>query len=36
MLGFNKVEAEKGLLKVKQQNPDSSVEQLVKLTLKNI
>ncbi|MCG9881774.1 MAG: Holliday junction branch migration protein RuvA, partial [Bacteroidia bacterium] len=36
MLGFNKAEAEKGLLKVKQQNPDSSVEQLVKLTLKNI
>lgn len=36
MLGFNKAEAEKGLLKVKQQNPESSVEQLVKLTLKNI
>ena len=36
MLGFNKAEAEKGLIKVKQQNPDSSVEQLVKLTLKNI
>lgn len=36
MLGFNKAEAEKGLMKVKQQNPDSSVEQLVKLTLKNI
>jgi Holliday junction DNA helicase RuvA len=36
MLGFNKAEAEKGLMKVKQQNPESSVEQLVKLTLKNI
>lgn len=35
-LGFNKSEAEKSLLKVKQQNPDSSVEQLVKLTLKNL
>jgi Holliday junction DNA helicase RuvA len=35
-LGFSKIEAEKGLLKVKQQNPDSSVEQLVKLTLKNL
>lgn len=35
-LGFNKAEAEKSLLKVKQQNPDSSVEQLVKLTLKNL
>lgn len=33
-LGFNKAEAEKGLLKIKQQNPDSSVEQLIKLTLK--
>lgn len=36
MLGFNKVEAEKGLMKIKQQNPDSSVEQLVKLTLKTL
>jgi len=36
MLGFNKVEAEKGLNKIKQQNPDSSVEQLVKLTLKTL
>lgn len=35
-LGFNKSEAEKGLLKIKQQNPDSSVEQLVKLTLKTL
>lgn len=35
-LGFNKAEAEKSLLKVKQQNPDSNVEQLVKLTLKNL
>ncbi len=34
MLGFSKAEAEKSLLKIKQQNPDSSVEQLVKLTLK--
>lgn len=34
MLGFGKAEAEKGLHKVKQQNPDSSVETLVKLTLK--
>jgi Holliday junction DNA helicase RuvA len=35
-LGFNKAEAERGLLKIKQQNPDSSVEQLVKLTLKTL
>ncbi|MBC7382953.1 MAG: Holliday junction branch migration protein RuvA [Bacteroidia bacterium] len=34
MLGFSKAEAEKGLLKIRQQNPASSVEQLVKLTLK--
>ncbi len=34
MLGFNKAEAEKGLNKIRQQNPESSVEQLVKLTLK--
>lgn len=35
-LGFNKTEAERGLLKIKQQNPNSSVEQLVKLTLKTL
>ena len=34
MLGFSKAEAEKGLMKIRQQNPESSVEQLVKLTLK--
>lgn len=34
MLGFGKAEAEKGLGKVRQQNPEASVEQLVKLTLK--
>jgi len=34
MLGFSKAEAEKGLTKVRQQNPDIGVEQLVKLTLK--
>jgi Holliday junction DNA helicase RuvA len=34
MLGFSKAEAEKGLMKVRQQNPAGSVEQLVKLTLK--
>lgn len=34
MLGFNKAEAEKGLMKIKQANPDLSVEQLVKQTLK--
>lgn len=34
MLGFGKAEAEKGLTKIRQQNPESSVEQLVKLTLK--
>ena len=36
MLGFNKAEAEKGLNKIRQQNPESSVEQLVKLTLKTL
>ena len=36
MLGFGKVEAEKALNKIKQQNPESSVEQLVKLTLKSL
>ncbi|MCF8253843.1 MAG: Holliday junction branch migration protein RuvA [Bacteroidia bacterium] len=34
MLGFGRAEAEKGLSKIRQQNPESSVEQLVKLTLK--
>ncbi len=34
MLGFSKAEAEKGLTKIKQQNPDYTVEQLVKNTLK--
>lgn len=34
MLGFSKAEAEKGLTKVRQQNPDIGVEQLVKQTLK--
>jgi Holliday junction DNA helicase RuvA len=34
MLGFSKVEAEKGLTKIRQQNPSLGVEQLVKLTLK--
>jgi len=34
MLGFSKNEAEKGLIKVKQQNPDYTVEELVKNTLK--
>ncbi len=34
MLGFSKVESEKGLNKIRQQNPNLSVEQLVKLTLK--
>lgn len=36
MLGFSKTEAEKGLTKVRQQNPDYSVEDLVKHTLKII
>jgi len=36
MLGFGRAEAEKGLLKVKQQNPDYTVEELVKNTLKVI
>ncbi len=36
MLGFSKAEAEKALMKIKQQNPESSVEQLVKLTLKSL
>ncbi len=34
MLGFSKTEAEKGLTKIRQQNPDYTVEQLVKNTLK--
>jgi len=34
MLGFSKIESEKGLNKIRQQNPNLSVEQLVKLTLK--
>ncbi len=36
MLGFARGEAEKGLQKVKQQNPNYSVEELVKNTLKVI
>ncbi len=36
MLGFSRGEAEKGLQKVKQQNPNYSVEELVKNTLKVI
>jgi Holliday junction DNA helicase RuvA len=36
MLGFSKAEAEKGITRVKQQNPDYSVEELVKNTLKII
>ncbi|OYU97425.1 MAG: Holliday junction branch migration protein RuvA [Bacteroidetes bacterium B1(2017)] len=36
MLGFGKAEAEKALTKIRQQNPESSVEQLVKLTLKSL
>lgn len=36
MLGFSKAEAEKGITKIKQQNPDYSVEDLVKHTLKII
>ncbi|MEI6506980.1 MAG: Holliday junction branch migration protein RuvA [Bacteroidota bacterium] len=34
MLGFSKSEAEKGLIKIKQLNPDYTVEELVKNTLK--
>jgi holliday junction DNA helicase RuvA len=34
MLGFSKAEAEKGLQKVRQQNPQYTVEELVKQTLK--
>jgi Holliday junction DNA helicase RuvA len=34
MLGFSKNEAEKGLQKVRQQNPQYTVEELVKSTLK--
>ena len=34
MLGFSKAEAEKGLQKVRQQNPQYTVEELVKNTLK--
>jgi Holliday junction DNA helicase RuvA len=34
MLGFSRTEAEKGLMKIKQQNPDYTVEDLVKHTLK--
>lgn len=34
MLGFSKQEAEKALFKIKQQQPNATVEQLVKLTLK--
>ncbi|MFN4083666.1 MAG: Holliday junction branch migration protein RuvA [Bacteroidia bacterium] len=33
-LGFSKNDAEKGLLKIKQQNPGATVEQLVKQALK--
>ncbi len=34
MLGFSRAEAEKGLIKIKQQNPDYKLEELVKNTLK--
>lgn len=34
MLGFSKNEAEKGLQKIRQQNPQYTVEELVKNTLK--
>jgi Holliday junction DNA helicase RuvA len=34
MLGFGKTEAEKALLKIRQQNPEYTVEELVKQTLK--
>lgn len=36
MLGFGKVEAEKILMKIKQENPEFSVEQLVKQALKTL
>lgn len=36
MLGFSRSEAEKGLQKVRQQNPAYTVEELVKHTLKHI
>ena len=36
MLGFGKAEAEKALMKIKQENPDLSVEQLVKQALKTL
>lgn len=36
MLGFNKNEAEKGLQKMKQQNPNYTLEELIKHTLKVI
>jgi Holliday junction DNA helicase RuvA len=36
MLGFNKNEAEKGLLKIRQQNPNYTLEELIKHTLKVI
>lgn len=36
MLGFGRAEAEKGLQKIKQQNPNYTVEELVKHTLKVI
>lgn len=36
MLGFSRNEAEKGLQKVRQQNPNATVEELVKNTLKYI
>jgi len=34
MLGFSKPDAEKGLLKIKQHQPDATVEQMVKQALK--
>lgn len=34
MLGFSRNEAEKGIQKIRQQNPDYTVEELVKHTLK--
>lgn len=36
MLGFGKAEAEKGLTKIRQQNPEYTVEELVKQTLKTL
>ena len=36
MLGFSKNEAEKALLKTRQQNPEYTVEELVKHTLKSL